>query len=145
MATDPRSGMTILDSDACLQLLRSEEVGRLAVYVADHPDIFPVNYVVNDDDTIVFCTAEGTKLAAAFIGRAVAFETDGYEADSGDAWSVVVKAHAEEIEMHDLLEETAFPLYPWSTAPKARYVRLVPDGISGRRFHVAQRRVDHNG
>jgi hypothetical protein len=38
-------------------LLRSAEVGRLAVSVADHPDIFPINYLV-DHGTIVFWTGE---------------------------------------------------------------------------------------
>jgi GNAT superfamily N-acetyltransferase len=114
-----------------LRLLGSQEVGRLAVSVAYHPDIFPINYVV-DDATIVFRTAEGTKLAAAFIGHAVAFEADGYDADTGDAWSVVVKGHAEEIAMHDMLEDTAFPVFPWSAGPKSRFMRVVPDEISGR-------------
>ena len=142
MAT--RDGMTILDSATCLRLLGSQEVGRLAVSVAYHPDIFPINYVV-DDATIVFRTAEGTKLAAAFIGHAVAFEADGYDADTGDAWSVVVKGHAEEIAMHDMLEDTAFPVFPWSAGPKSRFMRVVPDEISGRRFHVIQRRSDGDG
>jgi nitroimidazol reductase NimA-like FMN-containing flavoprotein (pyridoxamine 5'-phosphate oxidase superfamily) len=43
MATDPRSGVTILEAHTCWMLLRSSEVGRLAVSVADHPDIFPIN------------------------------------------------------------------------------------------------------
>ena len=64
MATD---GTTVLDTHTCLQLLRTREVGRLAVSSADHPDIFPINYVL-DRGTVVFRTAEGTKLAAALLG-----------------------------------------------------------------------------
>src|SRR6266568_1397805 len=107
MATDPSVGIAVLDADACYDLLRSEEVGRLAVAVGHYPDIFPINYVL-DGDTIVFCTAEGTKLAAAIIGQFVAFEIDGYDAPSGDAWSVVVKARADEIAMQELPDATAF-------------------------------------
>lgn len=140
MTTDPRSGITILDEDACWALLNAEEVGRLAVSVDHHPDIFPINYAV-DGTSIVFRTGEGTKLAAAFIGPGLAFEVDGYDRFAGDAWSVVVKGHAEEIEMHELLDEDAFPLFPWSAHPKARFVRLLVDEISGRRFHVVQRRA----
>ena len=138
MAANPPA-LAHLEPDACLALLRLEEVGRLAISVGGHPDIFPINYAI-DDETIVFCTAEGTKLAASFISPSIAFEADGYDTATGDAWSVVVKGRAEEIEMHDLVDETAFPLYPWSSLPKSRFVRVVPQEISGRRFHVAQRR-----
>ena len=74
-------GIAILDSDECWALLGSTEVGRLAVSIANHPDVFPINYVV-DHKTIVFRTAEGTKLAAAVLGTAVAFEIDGYDAET---------------------------------------------------------------
>ena len=89
--------MTVLDTHTCLDLLRRREVGRLAVSITDHPDIFPINYVV-DRGTVVFRTAEGTKLAAALLGRGVAFEIDGYDPEAGEAWSVVVKGYAIEIE-----------------------------------------------
>jgi hypothetical protein len=99
--TTDASGTTILDTHACLGLLRTCEVGRLAVSITDLPDIFPINYVVDRGD-LVFRTAEGTKLAAALVGRGVAFEVDGYDADAGEAWSVVVKGYATEIEqMHE--------------------------------------------
>ena len=128
--------MDVLDTSTCLELLRANEVGRLAVSITNHPDIFPVNYVV-DRGTLVFRTAEGTKLAAAVLGRAVAFEVDGYEPGSGEAWSVVIKGTAVEIErMQDLFEAADLPLFPWHAAPKHRFVRIEPDDISGRRFHV---------
>ncbi len=141
MATDePTPGVAHLEPPACWALLRSHEVGRLAVSIGDRPDIFPINYVV-DHGTVVFRTAEGTKLAGAIKGEAVAFETDGYEPDSGEAWSVVVKGHAEEISrIQELLDDTTdLPLFPWHAAPKQRFVRIVPDEISGRRFHIVDR------
>jgi len=139
MAIDPRSGVTILEANTCWMLLRSAEVGRLAVSVGDEPDIFPINYLV-DHGTIVFRTGGGTKLAAAVTCPAVAFEVDGYEPDAGQAWSVVIKGRAEEIKNRDeLLETTAFPLFPWHAGPKHRFVRVVPGVISGRRFHVLDR------
>ena len=36
-------GMEDLGAAECWSLLRHEEVGRLAVSIADHPDIFPIN------------------------------------------------------------------------------------------------------
>jgi nitroimidazol reductase NimA-like FMN-containing flavoprotein (pyridoxamine 5'-phosphate oxidase superfamily) len=138
-ADEPAPGVAYLEPNNCWALLRSQEVGRLAVSIGDRPDIFPINFVV-DHGTVVFRTAEGTKLAGAIKGEAVAFEADGYEPDSGEAWSVVVKGHAEEISRIDELLDTAdLPLFPWHAAPKQRFVRIVPDEISGRRFHIVDR------
>src|SRR5688572_18238186 len=91
------AGITELALDECWALLRTSEVGRLAVAISNHPNILPVNYVV-DAGTVVFQTADGTKLAAAVLGTAVAFEIDGYDATSGEAWSVVLKGSAAEID-----------------------------------------------
>lgn len=135
MTTD-RLGMTVLSMHDCLELLRTEVVGRLAISIADLPDIFPINYVV-DHGTVVFRTAEGTKLAGAVLGRGVAFEVDGYDPPSGEAWSVVVKGHAVEIEqLQERFDALDLPLFPWQVAPKHRFVRIEPVEITGRRFEV---------
>jgi nitroimidazol reductase NimA-like FMN-containing flavoprotein (pyridoxamine 5'-phosphate oxidase superfamily) len=137
--TVDRFGMTVLDQHECWQLLRDQEVGRLAVSIANHPDIFPVNYVV-DHGSIVFRTAEGTKLAASVLGAAVAFEIDGYDAEAGEAWSVVVKGRAHELEaMQEVFDALELPLFPWHTSPKHRFVRIEADEVSGRRFEVVER------
>jgi len=131
-----RFGMDVLPVAECLALLGREQVGRLAISITNHPDIFPINHVV-DGDSVVFRTAEGTKLAASVLGTAVAYEVDGCDADTGEAWSVVVKGRAVEIErLEDLMAAWELPLYPWHASPKHRYVRIVPDEITGRRFHV---------
>ncbi|MEJ7726915.1 MAG: pyridoxamine 5'-phosphate oxidase family protein [Actinomycetes bacterium] len=120
------------DSDSWA-VLRHALVGRLAVAVGDRPDIFPVNFAV-DHGSVVFRTAAGTKLAAA-AGRPVAFEADGYDPGTGEAWSVVVKGVAQEVtELDDVLAALDLPLFPWHTAPKPRIIRITPDSISGRRF-----------
>jgi len=135
MTTD-HLGMTVLAGEDCFELLRGETVGRLAVSIRDHPEIFPINYTV-DRGGIVFRTAEGTKLAAAVLGRGVAFEVDGADEGAGEAWSVIVKGHAVEITgMYELLDALELPLFPWPAAPKHRFVRIEPVEISGRRFHV---------
>lgn len=127
----------VLPPEECWSLLAQTEVGRLAVSITDHPDIFPVNYVVHDEH-VVFRTAEGTKLAAAVLGTAVAFEIDGYAPDAGHAWSVVVKGTADEIEtMDEMWEALDLPLFPWHATPKNHYVRIVPELVTGRRFRVA--------
>jgi len=135
MNTD-RHGVTVLDVNICLDLLRSSQVGRLAVSVADHPEIFPVNFLV-EHGAIVFRTGEDTKMSAIVFGSNVAFEVDGYDAATGVAWSVVMKGWAGEIKgMHERFEAAELPLFPWHAAPKSRFVRIEPVEITGRRFHI---------
>ena len=134
-----QGGGARLSVSACWALLRSVDVGRLGVTVDGEPDIFPVNFVV-DHGTIVFRTAAGTKLAAALCDVAVAFEVDGYDSETNEAWSVVVKGHAREISKPaDVADAFTLPLYPWHADPKGHLVRVVPQDVSGRRFEIAAR------
>jgi nitroimidazol reductase NimA-like FMN-containing flavoprotein (pyridoxamine 5'-phosphate oxidase superfamily) len=136
MNVDRRTGIEILETDTCWDLLAAAPVGRLAVSIAGHPDIFPVNHVV-DRRSVVFRTAEGTKLAASVLGLSVAFEVDGWSPGDGDVWSVVLKGHAAEVEgLEDLMATDDLPLYPWSASVKHRVVRITPTEITGRRFHA---------
>ena len=126
----------MLEANACWELVRSSEIGRLAVSIGNCPDIFPVNFVV-DHGTLVFRTAEGTKLAAAVLGETVAFEVDGDDAEAGEAWSVVMRGRAVEIEhVQDLCDALDLTPFPWHAAPKHRFVRIEPEDVSGRRFKV---------
>ncbi len=96
------------------------------------PDIVPINFVV-DDETIVFRTAEGSKLFALTINQEVAFEVDGWGETSG--WSVVLHGRAEQItDYDDVLHAEALPLQPWVPTVKLHYVRIVPAQVSGRDF-----------
>jgi len=132
---DP-ADLTELGLSACWGRLRAGDVGRIAVVNDGRPEIFPVNYVV-DHGTVVFRTADGTKLTAALSGVAVAFESDGYDPESGRAWSVVIKGQAEEIRrLHEMVDTVDLPLTPWQGSPKPRFVRIVPAVITGRSFAV---------
>ena len=125
----------VLPVHECWQLVRDSVVGRLAVTVAGSPDIFPVNPIV-DHGTIVFRTSAGTKLAAA-KGRDVAFEVDGYDAGTAQAWSVVVKGRAQEIvDVAEALRALHLPVFPWEPGRKPRFVRIEPTTVTGRRFAV---------
>jgi len=131
--------MTVLDEDECWRLLEGAEVGRLAVAVASEPDIFPVNFVV-DGRSLVFRTAEGTKLAALSVSSRVAFEVDGYEPDVGEAWSVVAKGWAERLDhFPDIYAVEELPLFPWHPGYKGWFVRIGDLKLTGRRFTVVRR------
>lgn len=125
-------------------LLREVAVGRLAVVVDGEPDVFPVNHVV-DHGTLVFRTGQGTKLAAA-AGQPVAFEVDGYDPVSGEAWSVVVKGRAREVsQMYDVLDALQLPGFAWHSEPKPHLVRIEPTSVTGRRFHAVPGGVEAGG
>ena len=125
-----------LPTHESLALLRGAPVGRLAVVVDGRPDIFPVNHVV-DHGTVVFRTARGSKFWGA-AGLPVAFEVDGYDASTGQAWSVVVHGQGEVLRRSDdVLEALQLPIFPWQSGAKPEFVRIVPDEITGRRFSVS--------
>ena len=89
MATvDRRTGIEVLDRDACLQLLAEDEVGRLGVITAGTPRIFPVNYAL-DGDAVVLLTADGTKLRDGMRAPAC-FEVDDFDREARQGWSVLV-------------------------------------------------------
>lgn len=132
---DDSAAAEVLNESGCWALLRSAEVGRLAVLVDGAPDIFPINYVV-DHGSVVFRTAAGTKVDAAAQGGPVAFEVDGTDEHS-NAWSVVLRGTAAEGRgLSAALEDAALPLFPWHGDAKPHFLRIAPTAVSGRRFPI---------
>lgn len=122
-------------------LLREVSNGRLALNVDGLPEIFPLNFAV-DHETVVFRTAEGSKAAAAENAPA-ALEADGYYTSSDTfgargedtVWSVVVKGTTTTIDVtSDLMAAVKLELHPWEAGRKDRFMRLMPDSITGRSF-----------
>jgi hypothetical protein len=134
--TDEEWTVDELSESTCWELLRTTSVGRLAVWVDDHPDIFPLNYAV-DHGTVVFRSRTGTKVSASLSDSPVALEADGYDAENAQAWSVVIRGIAEEIRGEDLMATIDLPLFPWQAGDKGRFIRIIPTATSGRRFPVA--------
>lgn len=130
--TETLSAVTELTPEACWDLLRSNQFGRLALTVGGEPEIFPINYAVQDG-TLVFRTAQGTKLAALTVNDVVAMEIDGFDQNSG--WSVVVKGQAHPAEWGADFEDAATAgVHPWVATRKHVFVRIVPRFVTGRSF-----------
>ncbi len=128
------AGLEIVGQAECWSLLETQSLGRLAVAIRNHPDIFPVNYLV-DDETIVFRTNPGMKLAAAIAGDSVAFEVDEHDPETGVGWSVVVTGEAREVKrLDDLVRIEELPLVPAAPGHKNRWVRIHLLSITGRRL-----------
>lgn len=121
-----------LDSAESWERMRRHELGRLVTHAGNVLDIFPVNYIV-DGESVVFRTAEGSKLVELTVNDEVLFEVDDYT--DTDAWSVVVRGTAERIE--SLAEQEAVEklgLAPWIPTLKYNFVRVTATSLSGRAF-----------
>lgn len=124
--------VTHLDDQQCWDRLAEQQLGRLVTHAGAVLDIFPVNYTV-DGRSIVFRTAEGSKLTELTIDDDVLFEVDEYT--DTDAWSVVVRGNARRLQTSAEVEAAdALPLSPWIPTLKYNYVRITPASISGREF-----------
>lgn len=128
-------GISILDPDDCVALLRSTPVGRIAFVHEDHLTVLPVTYAWTDD-AIVFRTLDGEKLQAADQFQDVAFEVDEWDVRTHSGWSVLVRGVAEHIEEWseiEHLEQT--DLVPWVHEEWRRmWVKVIPNEITGRRI-----------
>ncbi|GIU87135.1 MAG: pyridoxamine 5'-phosphate oxidase [Acidimicrobiia bacterium] len=127
-------GLELLTEAECRSLLASGSIGRVGVTVGALPVILPVNYAFVDG-TIVFRTAEGTKLRAAVDRAVIAFEVDDYDEVLQRGWSVLAVGHASEVAGEDdLATFRALGLAPWADGTRTHYVRLVPEVLTGRRI-----------
>src|SRR6201993_347568 len=125
-------GVTILPVHECWDLLAGVALGRLVTSVDGQPEIFPVNYVVQHH-SVLFRTAEGTKLVSAVINNRELFEAD--ENNVAEGWSVIVKGTARTLHDDDDIDEAErAQLLPWTATLKQHYVRVIPTQITGRRF-----------
>lgn len=124
--------VSILPESQCWDLLSGAALGRLITSVDGEPEVFPVNFVVQDR-TLLFRTAEGTKLVSTAINHHVTFEADDHDEDQG--WSVIVKGYARILHAaEEIVIAQQAGLRPWTTTEKQHFVRIRPLRISGRQF-----------
>lgn len=125
--------VTELSLDMCWELLDTHALGRLAFHLADQVHIAPVNYVV-DQRTLLFRTAEGSKLLGVVMNDDVAFEIDGGDGDT--AWSVIVRGTAQRLDEAAAHRADDLPLRSWVGSYKYDVIEITPTTISGRRFSL---------
>jgi nitroimidazol reductase NimA-like FMN-containing flavoprotein (pyridoxamine 5'-phosphate oxidase superfamily) len=127
----------VLSERECARLLKTKDVGRLALVVDGRPEIFPVNYAF-DERAVVFRTSPGMKLERGPY-TAAAFEVDHIDRASRVAWSVVVHGTAHDITgSADRLSERLRTLVVRPVAPgqRRRWMAIYADRITGRRFRL---------
>ncbi|UGU34094.1 pyridoxamine 5'-phosphate oxidase family protein [Mycolicibacterium smegmatis] len=132
ITTTAGDAVTILSATECWYLLKSVALGRIVTTVDNTSHIFPINFVVQNR-TVLFRTAEGTKLVSAAINNNVLFEADDHDTEQG--WSVIVRGVARTVrDEADLAEAQRAELLPWTATAKTHWVRVLPTQITGRRF-----------
>lgn len=133
MTTEERPGINMSNEDAW-RFLEHTHFGRLALSVANEPDIFPINYLAHDGK-LLMRTNPGTKLAELTINNSVAFEIDGLA--EVEAWSVVLKGTARVLESQTEIDAVSqLPLSPWPQTYKYTFVEIVPTSVRGMRFQL---------
>ena len=130
---DGRTMLEVLTPRACRELLATGRVGRVAVVVDGHTEMFPVAYAL-DGDAVVFRTDTGTKLHAAVHWPSVAFETDEVDLDTGEAWSVLVVGPVAEVQDGPTMRRLRqLDLEPWTPGLGQHWLRITPTKVTGRR------------
>lgn len=130
--TEAAGPVTVLTDDESWDLISAVHLGRLVTVLEGRPEIFPVNFVVQHR-TILFRSAEGTKLFSTVMNDHVLFEADDHSVAEG--WSVIVRGTAELLYGSDDIQEAEQAgLFPWIPTQKLRFVRITPTTITGRRF-----------
>lgn len=134
MERTPRGRRLVaIAEEECWQLVSTRRWGRLLVVVANHPELFPVDHLV-DGRSLLVRTEEGTKLRAA-LGARVGFEVDEVDDDARLGWTVMLAGYANEVfDTRELeLAEVDADEAVW-TGDRVHWLRIVPFKVSGRRL-----------
>jgi uncharacterized protein len=125
----------VMTTEECWEMLRANEFGRLAFHLAGEVHLTPINYAV-DHDTLLFRTAEGSKLLGVVMNPDVAFEID--EFDEHHARSVVIRGVARKLEEDEEHRAENVPLRPWVPTLKYDVVEIQPTEVTGRSFALSR-------
>jgi uncharacterized protein len=121
----------------CLDLLERTHFGRLAVSRGEGaPIVRPLNYVFDPrSQSVVFRTAEGSKLSGLLRAREAAFEIDGVEPGGRTGWSIVIVGVVEEVtNQSEVRRLDNLGLDVWAPGLRSHWVRIRARTVSGRRI-----------
>jgi nitroimidazol reductase NimA-like FMN-containing flavoprotein (pyridoxamine 5'-phosphate oxidase superfamily) len=130
-----------LSREECLELLAAHNFGRLAVVMRNgSPVIRPLNYVFDGrSQSVVFRTAQGSKLHALLRAGKAAFEIDGFDEDGGTGWSVIIEGVIAQVTVpHDIGRLSRLGLRPLAPGRKPHWVQIRAWTVSGRRIVLGE-------
>ncbi|MEO6467837.1 MAG: pyridoxamine 5'-phosphate oxidase family protein [Acidimicrobiia bacterium] len=122
-----------LDLDACLEHLRYEKVGRIAVVHDEYPIVVPVNYrfvEAAQRNWIAIRTRAGNIIERA--SPPVAFEIDGIDDTHRRGWSVLVRGTLLPVDEEAADFKEQFDTETWLSTDRDSWLVIEPFSISGR-------------
>jgi len=123
-----------LSTEECLERLASHSVGRIVFYADGSPQIYPVNFAV-DNGSIVFRTTAYGPLATHAHHNEVAFEVDELDEEHHHGWSVIAHGQAQTLDADDTHDLTILRmLEPWAAGSRTLHIRITPRQLTGRQF-----------
>jgi uncharacterized protein len=125
--------------DECIDRLRAESVGRVAVVIDEFPVVVPVNYTFVETSGLQWFALR-TKPGSA-IDRAptpVALEIDGIDSKGHESWSVLVRGTLHHVDPEAADFRARFDPEPWLEIGRDAWLVVEPFAITGRRLHVAE-------
>jgi nitroimidazol reductase NimA-like FMN-containing flavoprotein (pyridoxamine 5'-phosphate oxidase superfamily) len=137
MRSDNETRLVELGRDECLRLLAGASFGRVAVNSPGWPPLIrPVIYVFDEpSQSVVFRSAEGSKLTSLLRSERAAFEVDEIDPADRLGWSVIVIGPAEEITSgHELDRLRRLSLQPHAAGELPHCMRIRATVVSGRRL-----------
>lgn len=127
--------MSDLSERDCWELLAKARYGRLAYHLAGEVHIVPINYLTQTATrSLIFRTAEGSKLLGVVMDHDVAFEIDDVVGEA--AWSVVARGRATLLEGDAVRATEDLPLITWVGEHKHHVVSVEVTEVTGRRFEL---------
>lgn len=125
----------------CLDLLATEEIGRLSVVVGHYPEIFCVNYRL-DGDIVVLRTRLGGLLATSEHAN-IGFEVDHLDPASRSGRSVLICGMTEDVTdrvpSDAILQRSRnLAIDPWPAGERPRILRIIPASMTGRKLHPGE-------
>ena len=122
-----------LDLEACLQHLRREKVGRIAVVQDEYPLVVPVNYrfvEAAQRNWVALRTRAGNVIDRA--SSRVAFEIDGIDDTHRCGWSVLVRGTLLPVDESAADFKEQFDTDTWLSAGRDTWLVIEPFSITGR-------------
>jgi|tagenome__1003787_1003787.scaffolds.fasta_scaffold20987501_4 nitroimidazol reductase NimA-like FMN-containing flavoprotein (pyridoxamine 5'-phosphate oxidase superfamily) len=130
-----------LTVDECLRLLETKRIGRIGLTTEVGPQIFPVNYVVSDDQRIIFRTLPYGVIANNAHDSDVAFEVDDLDDRTQSGWSVLAVGRcsrkADPSEVH-VVRQREDPR-PWAEGQRILYFTIDWSDLTGRQVGSGDR------
>ena len=136
--TTPVKPLAKLTEAEAVELLGTQEVGRLVFTRWALPAVVPVNFVLRDG-AIWIWTASASSMWQAVRGSVVAFEVDQLDAATRSGWSVVVLGVAELVTRPEEIDDARrHGPEPWIPGRKEHLLRIPLKLVSGRRIVPGQ-------